>query len=205
MATKVLRWGLVFLLAACTRNCGPRETGVRVRVEDAHGRPVLSRIVVFKGDLTQAYLRPVTEAWVRAEALGTTLPLSPGNYFVRAQGTGDTFLYAPVEVKHGRRVEVRLAFGSIELDGSRLELPGRVRVRSLAGARGKDGALEERVIVTRRVGIGEYASIEVAPGKYRLAFLPEGAPDEPAGWRFLGTVEVGSASRVTVRTEFAGQ
>ena len=184
-------------LSACARGCGSQAkpvTGIRVLVKDAQGQPVLSRIAVLQPKAGQPFARPVTEAWAQAVSTGTVVTVAPGDYTVRAQGTGDSFLEAPVSVKKDHVSDVKLGFGTLLLDGSAVKQQGRVRVWQK-----RDGG--EQIIVTRLVRVGEKAPIQLGQGNYRVAYLPDGLADKPELWQPFGdtlTLASGQTLRVQV-------
>lgn len=197
---KITRFFLVlaafaFVFSACSdcRRKAPEVTGLRVSVKNAAGVPVLSRVAVFKPREGAAYAAPVTEAWAQAATTGTIVPVAPGDYVVRAQGTGDSFLEGKATVKQGKLADVELGFATLVLDGSGVTQQGRVRVwQKLEGGR-------EQIIVTRLVRPGEKAPLELGAGKYRVGFLKEGLTDEDANFKpFGGDIELAAGTQQDV-------
>lgn len=170
----------------------PPQTGLRITVKNAAGAPVLSRVAVFKAQEGNAFSAPVTEAWVQAATTGTVVEVPAGSYRVRAQGTGDSFLQAQADVKLDKLTDVELGFATLVLDGAALKAQGRVRVWQ----KGESG---EQIIVTRLVRPGEQAPIELASGRYRVGFLPEGLTDEDKNFKpFGGEIELAAGDQKTV-------
>lgn len=171
----------------------PPQTGLRITVKNAAGVPVLSRVAVFKPQAGNGYAAPVTEAWVQAATTGTVVAVPAGNYRVRAQGTGDSFLQAEADVKTDKLTDVELGFATLVLDGGALTAQGRVRVWQKTGEAG------EQIIVTRLVRPGEQAPIELASGLYRVGFLPDGLTDEDKNFKpFGGEIELAAGDQKTV-------
>jgi hypothetical protein len=187
---------LVATLAGCSdcRHKVPVPTGVRVQVKNAAGVPVLSRVAVFQAQAGAGFAAPVTEAWAQAASTGTIVPLAPGEYVVRAQGTGDSFLEGKATVKKDELADVTLGFATLVLDGAGVTAQGRVRVWQKREGGG------EQIIVTRLVRPGEQAPLELGAGKYRVGFLPEGKTDEDANFKpFGGDIELAAGAQVSVK------
>lgn len=189
MATVV---ALVFV-AGCSdcRHEGPTVTGVRVTVKNAAGMPVLSRVAILQPSAPN-FPAPVTEAWAQASTAGTIVALAPGDYVVRAQGTGDSFLEGKATVKKDKLSDVILGFATLVLDGSQVKTQGRVRVwQKLEN--------KDQIVVTRLVRPGEKAPLELAAGKYRVGFLKEGLTDEDANFKpFGGDIELAAGGQQAV-------
>lgn len=192
-------WVAAALAAAGCGSCqgkkAPPQTGLRISVKNAAGVPVLSRVAVFKPQSGGTYAPPVTEAWVQAATTGTIVEVPAGTYTVRAQGTGDSFLQAQADVKGDMLTDVNLGFATLVLDGAGLRAQGRVRVWQKTGDTG------EQIIVTRLVRPGEQAPVELASGRYRVGFLPEGLTDEDQNFKAFGgeiALEAGDQQSVTV-------
>jgi hypothetical protein len=176
---------LVLLVSgtACSK-CGvsqtaPTVTGAQVTVNNAKGAPVLSRVSVWQKQEEGQYPRKVTETWVQAVTTGTVIPLAPGAYTLRAQGTGDSFIEAQTEVKDGELRPVRLGFATLFLNGAELPEQGRVRVWQK-----REGG--EKIIVTQLVRPGRTEAVVLAAGEYRIGFLMAGLTDEDANFAPLG-------------------
>lgn len=194
------KWMVVAAMMAAA-GCGscqgkdkaPPQTGLRITVKNASGVPVLSRVAVFKPQAGGAYSSPVTEAWVQAATTGTVVTVEPGAYVVRAQGTGDSFLQSDAAVTQDKLTDVALGFATLVLDGSGLKAQGRVRVWQ------KTGEAAEQIIVTRLVRPGEQAPLELASGRYRVGFLPEGLTDEDKNFKpFGGEISLGAGDQQSV-------
>lgn len=183
----------IFAVAGCKGKNKPEMTGVEVIVKNANGDPVLSRVSIQQKVEGNPYPKTVTEAWVQPATTGTFIPLQPGDYVVRAQGSGDSFSDDGVTVKKGKTGKVEIGFSTLLLDGTGLPAQGRVRVwKKLSGG-------GEQIVVTRLVRPNEQASLELASGDYRVGFLKEGPTDEDKNFApFGGDLKLEAGKRLSV-------
>ncbi len=167
-------------------------TGLRVSVQNAEGKPVLSRVAVTRAGQT-GYGARVTETWVQPATSGTVISVPEGKYVITAQGTGDSFMRTEAEVKPGKLSEVSLGFATLVLAGDNVKEQGRVRVWQQLGE-GK-----QQIVVTRLVRPGEKAPLALASGKYKVGFLPQGLTDEDENFTpFGGILDLEPGSSITL-------
>jgi hypothetical protein len=190
---KVLFLLIAMLAVSGCKNKKPEMTGVEVTVKNANGEPVLSRVSIQQKAEGSQYPKTVTEAWVQPATTGTFIALQPGEYSVRAQGSGDSFSEDRVEVKKGKTGKVEIGFSTLVLDGTGLSAQGRVRVWKKLSTGG------EQIVVTRLVRPNEQAALEFASGDYRVGFLKEGLTDEDKNFTpFGGELKLEAGKRLTV-------
>ena len=183
----------IFAVAGCKGKNRPELTGVEIVVKNANGDPVLSRVSVQQKTEGSQYPKTVTEAWVQPATTGTFITLQPGDYIVRAQGSGDSFSEDNVTVKKGKTGKVEIGFSTLVLDGTGLPAQGRVRVWKKLGMGG------EQIVVTRLVRPNEQAALELASGDYRVGFLKEGLTDEDKNFTpFGGDLKLEAGKRLAV-------
>jgi hypothetical protein len=171
--------------------------GIRITVFNANHEPVLSRVSVVAARTSGRIAPEPREEWAKAQTQGTDIFLEPGEYLIRAQGTGDTFLEVPCKVLKFELTRVAVVFSTLILDGSTLEEEGRARVWQKGG----DGRL--RTVVTRLVRPGEMAALDLAAGEYRVSWLANGLENEDVNFKpFGGKIVLDREAKQTVRVAF---